>query len=326
MESVKPFLFNLFNDRAIISLPQPLRFILAKLISTLRLSKAKPIYSQIGGSSPLLGLTNNQADALERELSFFGDFKVFVSMRYWHPMSSEVVGKVEEYAPDKLILLPLYPQFSSATSGSSLEDFLKKFPQEISKKVICCYPTDPDFISSQVDLIKKEISDHDIKELRFLFSAHGLPQSLIDSGDPYVSHIEKSTAEIVKKLPENIDYHICYQSKVGPKAWTSPNLEYELRRVAIDKKIPVIIPISFVAENSETLFELDILYKEFMSKLGVTDYLRVPTLNSCGQFIKSLTEICKNAASDDSANILCGRNPKRICEKKFKLCPNKNYS
>ncbi len=240
-------------------------------------------------------------------------------------MASEVVKKLKEYAPDQVILLPLYPQFSSATSNSSLEDFARRLPREIKAKVICCYPTDPDFISAYTNLIKQKIAGQNFSELRFLFSAHGLPQSLIDDGDPYVSHVEKSVAEIIKNFPSEIDFRVCYQSKVGPKKWTSPSLEYELNRVALDKKTPVIVPISFVADNSETLFELDIQYKDFVENLGVKKYLRVPALNSSGIFIKGLAEICKNAANSNSENIFCGKNPQRICEKKFKFCPNKNY-
>ncbi|MBU6141395.1 MAG: ferrochelatase [Proteobacteria bacterium] len=325
LESVKPFLFNLFNDRAIINLPQPFRFMLAKLISGIRNPKAKKIYESIGGRSPLLSFTNSQAYALEHELSFSGDFKVFISMRYWNPMACEVIKELKSYAPDQVILLPLYPQFSSATSNSSLEDFASRLPSEIKAKVICCYPSDSSFIAAHTNLIKQKISGQNFSELRFLFSAHGLPQSLIDEGDPYVSHVEKSVAEIVKNFPAEMDFRICYQSKVGPKKWTSPNLEHELSRVVIDKKTPVIVPISFVADNSETLFELDIQYKEFVANLGLEKYLRVSTLNSSGIFIKGLAEICKNAANSNSGNIFCGKNPERICEKKFKFCPNKNY-
>jgi ferrochelatase len=322
---VRPFLFNLFNDRAIIPWPQPFRFALAKLISKIREPKAQKIYESIGGSSPLLSFTNSQAHALEHELSFFGDFKVFVSMRYWNPMASEVVRKLKEYEPNQVILLPLYPQFSSATSDSSLQDFVRRLPSETKAKVICCYPTDPDFISAYTGLIKQNISGQNFSELRFLFSAHGLPQSLIDAGDPYVFQVEKSVAAIVKNFPPEIDFRICYQSKVGPKKWTSPSLEYELNRVVLDKKIPVIVPISFVSDNSETLYELDIQYKKFLEDLGQKNLIRIPALNSNGYFIKGLSEIVKNAASNKENKIFCGKNPQRICEKKFKFCPNQNH-
>ncbi len=326
LESVRPFLFNLFNDRAIIPWPQPFRFALAKLISKIREPKAQKIYDSIGGSSPLLNFTDSQAHSLEQELSFFGDFKVFVSMRYWHPFAAEVIKKLKDYAPNQVILLPLYPQFSSATSNSSLQDFLQKLPSEINSKVICCYPADPNFIAAHVQLIKQKIAGQDLSKLRFLFSAHGLPQSLIEEGDPYVSHVEKTVAEVTKNLSAEIDYRICYQSKVGPKKWTSPSLEYELERIILDKKIPVIVPISFVSDNSETLFELDIQYKEFLQKAGQENLIRVPALNSSGLFIKALCEIVKNAASNQENKIFCGKNPQRICEKKFKFCPNKNFA
>lgn len=322
LSSVRPFLFNLFNDRAIIPWPQPFRFALAKLISKIRDPKAQKIYQAIGGASPLLSFTEAQAHALEHELSFFGDFKVFISMRYWHPFAAEVIKKLKEYGPSQVVLLPLYPQFSSATSNSSLQDFLRRLPRELNKKVICCYPTDPDFIAAYTQLIKQKIVGQDLSKLRFLFSAHGLPQSLIDQGDPYVSHVEKSTAEIVKNFPEKIDYRVCYQSKVGPKKWTSPSLEYELERIVLDQKIPVIVPISFTADNSETLFELDIQYKEFLEKSGQKELIRIPALNNNGRFIKGLLEIVKNAISDQENHIFCGKNPQRICEKKFKFCPN----
>ncbi len=326
LESVRPFLFNLFNDRAIIPWIQPFRFALAKLISTLREPKAQKIYKEIGGSSPLLKFTESQAYSLEHELSFFGDYKVFVSMRYWHPMADKVVKKVKEYAPNKVILLPLYPQFSTATTNSSVEDFLKRLPTELNTKVICCYPTDSDFISAYANLIKQKIGGHEFGKLRFLFSAHGLPQSLIEAGDPYASQVEKSVAAVVKNFPSQIDYRVCYQSKVGPKKWTSPSLEFELERVLVDDKIPVIVPISFVSDHSETLYELDIQYRDFLKERGQNQLIRIPALNSDGRFIKGLAEMVKNAVADSENKIFCGKNPQRICEKKFKFCPNQNYS
>jgi len=326
LDSIKPFLFNLFNDRAIIPWIQPFRFALAKLISKLRAPKAQKIYESIGGSSPLLNFTEAQAYALEHELSFFGDFKVFISMRYWHPFAFEAIKKLKDYAPNQVILLPLYPQFSSATSNSSLQDFLQKLPREMNSKVICCYPTDPNFIAAHTQLIKQKIVGEDIAKLRFLFSAHGLPQSLIDEGDPYVSHVQKTVAEVVKNFSSNLDYRICFQSKVGPKKWTSPSLEYELERIILDGKIPVIVPISFVSDNSETLYELDIQYQEFLAKAGQEKLIRIPALNSNGLFVKALVEIVKNAIANKENKIFCGKNPQRICEKKFKFCPNQNFA
>ena len=337
LDSVKPFLFNLFNDKAIINLPQPFRFLLAKLISSRRAKKAQKIYAQIGGKSPLLEITATQAQALESELSFFGDFKVFVAMRYWHPFCEETIERIGEYRPTQIILLPLYPQFSSSTSNSSIAEFLEKFPQiarrNIPIKTICCYPLEPDFINAHANLIKRTLAklpEKKLGEFRLLFSAHGLPQKLIDAGDPYVFHVTASSNAVAERLAQivnskdKIDFQICYQSKVGPLKWTSPSLEHEIKRAALDKKIPLIVPISFVSDHSETLVELDIDYKNFAKELGIENYLRAPALNLDGSFIKSLAEICKTAATKNEHEIFCGKNSDRICPKNFSYCPNPN--
>jgi len=355
LSSVRPFLFNLFNDRAIINLPQPFRFLLASLISRRREKKSQKIYHQIGGKSPILDISESQAHALEKELSFFGDFKVFVSMRYWHPMSHEVIKNIFSYQPEQLILLPLYPQFSSTTTGSSFDDFVKKFSVEqkrrgtkIAVQKVCCYFEDPSFILAHSLLIKKTIAKFydKLSDLRLLFSAHGLPQKLIDQGDPYVFQVEKTTQKIVENLQkelsciENIrinstkneldsiklDTKVCYQSKVGPLQWTGPSLENEIRRAALDKKIPVIIPIAFVSDHSETLVELDIDYYNLAKTLGIQDYLRVPALNTDGNFIKSLVSICKKVSSSEGEIFSSNDNgcqAKRACGSKFKMCCNK---
>ncbi len=349
LRSVQNFLFNLFNDKAIINLPQPLRFFLAKFIASRRAEKAQKIYAQIGGKSPLLEISQSQADALERELSFAGDFKVFVVMRYWHPRANEVVEKILEYGPNQAILLPLYPQFSSTTSASSIKEFIQNFSselrnknQDIVTKIVCCYPTEPEFIKSHSLLLKHTVMklyDGDLKKFRFLFSAHGLPMKVINAGDPYVFQVGETADKIVKNLAElmaltekksaeeiakEIDFHICYQSKVGPLAWTGPSLEQEIGRVALDKKIPVIVPVSFVSDHSETLVELDIDYKKIAQNLGIKNYLRVPSLNLDGHFIKALAEICKSVNLQTDQQFFSAREANRICPKKFTLCPNSN--
>lgn len=346
LEAVRPFLFNLFNDEAIIDLPQPFRFFLAKLISKRREKKAQKIYAQIGGKSPILETTMLQAHNLEKELSFFGNFKVFVSMRYAPPFSNKVIKEVLKYKPDNLILLPLYPQFSTTTSESSLKDFSNKFlhaqkneQKKTKVKFVCCYPTQSDFIRSHALLIKQTIAklyDKEISKFRFLFSAHGLPQKIIDAGDPYVFQVSLTTKEVVDELKKlliisnkeiipEIDYQICYQSKVGPLQWTGPSLDFEIKRAVLDKKILVIVPISFISDHSETLVELDIDYKKLATDLGAQNYLRVPALNCDGNFIKSLSEICKKI--DFTSDIFCysGESEARICPKNLKKCPNKNH-
>jgi ferrochelatase len=350
LKAVKPFLFRLFNDKAIIGLPQPFRFFLAKFISNMRNKKAQKIYAAIGGKSPILETTLAQAHSLEKELSFLGDFKVFVAMRYAPPLASETIKEVMKYDPTNAILLPLYPQFSTTTSESSLTDFATKFQHQqtllgknIDLKYICCYPTQSDFIRSHAILIKQtifKIYENKIPEFRFLFSAHGLPQKIIDAGDPYVFHVQQTTAKVLENLaqilseslnqtaPEilaEIDHSVCFQSKVGPLQWTGPSLDFELRRAIIDKKIPVIIPISFVSDHSETLVELDIQYKELALSLGAKNYLRVPALNTDGHFIKSLKEICREASNSSNSACFSGQGKDRICPKNFTKCPNLNF-
>lgn len=349
LKNVKPFLFKLFNDKAIIGLPQPFRFFLAKLISNRREKKAQKIYESIGGKSPILETTLAQAHNLEKELSFSGNFKVFVSMRYSSPLSKEVAKEVLKYNPADAILLPLYPQFSTTTSDSSIKDFTqklnkeqRKFGKNINIKKVCCYPTDPDFIKSHALLIKQtlfELHKTELTKFRFLFSAHGLPKKIVDAGDPYVLHVEKTVSELLNKLSQDleetfnkkpeeilkeIDHSICFQSKVGPLEWTGPSLDLEIKKTALDKKIPIIIPISFVSDHSETLAELDIEYKEMAKTLGVENYLRVPALNTDGHFIKSLTKICKELTNNDESEYFSGQSSDRICPKSFVKCPNPN--
>ena len=328
-KSVPQFLFNLFNDPAIISLPTLPRLFLAKLISTLRTKPAQKIYSLIGGKSPIVEITNGQAEALEKELSFAeNSYKTFVIMRYWHPRARDVVKKIKEYSPDQVIMLPLYPQYSTTTSASSFAEFLKEAQRQKIKSIfkkVCCYPDNKDFIEAHSRLIKQTIKKAELsknKNYRLLFSAHGLPQSIIDKGDPYVFQIKKSTDLIAKSLQiENLDYRICYQSKVGKMTWTSPSLEVEIRRAALDKKSIIIIPIAFVSDHSETLVELDIEYKKLAKDLGIPLYLRVPALNSDGYFISALANICKNTVHN---NMICnnGENGSRICPAKQTKCPN----
>jgi ferrochelatase len=329
LEGVKPFLFNLFNDKAIISLPQPFRFLLAKLISNRRTPKAQNIYKQIGNQSPILAITYAQAESLEKELSFYGDYQVFVNMRYTKPLALEVIEKVKAYNPTDIVLLPLYPQFSSTTSASSINNFLANFKNNNCKtKIICCYPTESNFIKAHSHLILavlQKLNPQELSQTRILFSAHGLPQKIINAGDPYVHQVTQTATEIVTHLHNlnlpNLDYQICYQSKVGPLKWTTPSLEDCLRKTAIDNKIAVIIPIAFVSDHSETLVELDIEYKELAAELGISQYHRVSSLNLHTDFINSLTQMVLNTQKHNN-KFFCGTSCHRNCPKNFILCPH----
>ena len=311
LESVEPFLFNLFNDPEIISIPSIFRYPLAKFISKRRAPIAKNIYKEIGNKSPILELTQEQATILENNLSSKGDYKCFVAMRCWHPRASEVIKKVKEFNPDEIILLPLYPQFSAATSGSSINEWkylCKKENYNIKTKIICCYPTANYFIESHVNLIKKTLNKIENKNFKLLFSAHGLPEIKIKKGDPYQWQVEESVKAIMTKLKgENLDYVISYQSRVGPLKWIGPSTDAEIIKYSKEKKGIIIVPIAFVSEHSETLVELDIEYKKLAEENGCSFYKRVEALGIEENFIKALTELVlqKETRSNFVSSVMC---------------------
>jgi ferrochelatase len=295
LESVEPFLFNLFNDPEILSIPSIIRYPLAKFISKRRAPVAKNIYKEIGNRSPILELTQKQATSLEKSLSTKGNYKCFVVMRCWHPRAADVIKKVKEFNPEEIILLPLYPQFSAATSGSSINewnDLCKKEDFNIRTKTICCYPTESNFIKSHVNLIRKTIQNEESKNFKLLFSAHGLPEIKIKKGDPYQWQVEKTVEKIMLELKDdNLDHTISYQSRVGPLKWIGPSTDDEIVKYSKEKKGIVIVPVAFVSEHSETLVELDIEYKKLAVKNGCSFYKRVPALGIEENFIKGLTDL-----------------------------------
>ena len=314
LESVEPFLFNLFNDPGIISIPSIFRYPLAKLLSKKRTPIAKNIYREIGNKSPILELTENQAKSLENNLSKIGKYKCFIVMRCWHPRATEVIQKVKEYNPEEIILLPLYPQYSAATSGSSIDEWkmvCKKEKYKVKTKIICCYPTENNFIESHISLIKKTLSTLDNKNFKLIFSAHGLPKIKIKKGDPYQCQVEKTVERIMNKLAnENLDYIISYQSRVGPLKWIRPFTDEMIIKYSKEKKGIVIVPIAFVSEHSETLVELDIEYKKLAEKNGCSFYKRVPALGIDKNFIKGLTELVlqQETRGNFVSTIICPNN------------------
>ncbi|MDX2074253.1 MAG: ferrochelatase [Alphaproteobacteria bacterium] len=323
--AIRPFLFNLFNDRAIISLSQPMRWLLAQWIAWGRSKKAAGIYHHIGGKSPILELTQQQARALEERLKSHGEYKVFVSMRYWHPMSGAAAKNVQQYAPDHIVLLPLYPQFSTTTTGSSFEDWDRqcdKIGLKAPTSKICCYPAQKSFAAAHAKIIREYYwKAAEFGRPRILFSAHGLPEKVIAMGDPYQYQVEKTAAAIVQILSiDDLDYNVCYQSKVGPLAWIGPSTEEEIARAAEEKTPIVVVPIAFVSEHSETLVELDIEYKHLAEKLGVPSYQRVPALATEPFFIEALGEIVLSKIDSTGISSETGT---RFCLRNFGACPCK---
>jgi protoporphyrin/coproporphyrin ferrochelatase len=319
-KDVKGFLYNLFNDPNIIGLPFGLRQAVAKLISTRREKSAQANYNHMGGGSPLLRETKAQAEALQAELNGVygaGKTKCFIAMRYWHPFMEETLAEVEAYAPDEIVLLPLYPQFSKTTTYSSKQSFDALYKGKANVKMVCCYPTNQSFITAHAEQLKSVLGEIDDKETyRILFSAHGLPESIIKSGDPYQSQVEATVASIMKNLGDGFDYTICYQSRVGPLKWIGPSTEETIKKTATDNKNIILVPVAFVSEHIETLVELDIEYAELAHELGIKHYKRVTALGVNKNYILALIQEIKAVISDTSC-IYSGHS----CANKFKYCP-----
>ena len=319
LESVEPFLFNLFNDPAIINIPSIFRCPLAKFISKKRAPIAKNIYKEIGNKSPILELTQNQAKSLENNLLKKGNYKCFIVMRYWHPRASNVIKKVREYNPEEIILLPLYPQYSTSTSGSSINewcDLCKKENYNVKTKTICCYPTENNFIASHISLINKTLKVIEDNNFKLIFSAHGLPMSKIKKGDPYQWQVEETVKKIMSNLEnKNLNYVISYQSRVGPLKWIGPPTDEVIIKYSKEKKGIVIVPIAFVSEHSETLVELDIEYKKLAEKNGCSFYKRVAALGTEENFIKGLAELVLK--QETRGNFISSS----MCPNKYVKCP-----
>lgn len=294
IEAVRPFLYNLFSDKAIIGLPTALRLPLAWLIAARRAATAREIYAQLGGGSPLLPNTEAQAEALNRTLG--ADYRCFIAMRYWRPLTRETVRAVMAWNPDKIILLPLYPQYSTTTTRSSVAVWQTEAARaglSCRTRVVSSYPTEPGFVAALSGLIADKLTAlPERARPRLLLSAHGLPLKIVRAGDPYPNEIAQTAAAIATTLRRpDLDQHVCYQSRVGPLAWLGPSVEEELRRAAADNIPVVIAPISFVSEHSETLVELDRDYARMAREFGVPAYYRVATVGTDERFIAGLAAL-----------------------------------
>ncbi len=294
--AVEPFLFNLFNDPAIIGVPTPIRWLIAKLVSRRRAPVARDIYACIGGRSPLVPETEKQAAALEAAL---GDgFKVFIAMRYWHPFTAEAVAAAKAWGAERVVLLPLYPQFSTTTSRSSIREWRKQTERQglaVPTETVCCYPTEPGLVAAMAELVEDGVRGSR-PGARVLFSAHGLPKKVVDAGDPYPIHV-KQTAAAVAAAAGLTDWAICYQSRVGPLEWIGPSIEAELERAAHDKAPVVVVPVAFVSEHSETLVELDMEYRHRAEELGIPGYVRVAAVGHHPAFIDGLARLARDPGS-----------------------------
>jgi len=324
LEAVRPFLFNLFNDPAIFHLPQPFRSWLAAFVAKRRAPVAVEIYRHLGGSTPLLANTEDQARALHQALGGGSDTRVFIAMRYWHPFTAQAVADVQAWGADEIVLLPLYPQYSTTTTESSVKawhEAARFLGLKVPTRTVCCYPTAAGFIDAAADLIAPALTGAALYgKPRLLLSAHGLPETVVKGGDPYQFQCERTAAAIVDRLGiPDLDWTVCYQSRVGPMKWIGPSTDEAIRKAGQDKVPAVVAPIAFVSEHSETLVEIEIEYRKLAGEVGVPYFVRVPTVSAAPSFIAALAGLVNEVSSSKAACI--PGDGHRICPGSCTRCP-----
>ncbi|CAK6689044.1 MULTISPECIES: ferrochelatase [unclassified Synechococcus] len=317
IEDVGPFLYNLFADPEIIRLPTPLlQKPLAWLISTLRSNKSKEAYRAIGGGSPLRRITEQQARELQSELRQRGvQATTYVAMRYWHPFTESAVDDIKADSVDEVVVLPLYPHFSISTSGSSFRELqrLRQADPAFSKLPIRCIRSwydHPGYVLAMAELIAAGVrSCHDPASAHVFFSAHGVPKSYVEeAGDPYQQEIEACSTLVMAKLEQLLGHGnphtLAYQSRVGPVEWLKPYTDEALVRLGEEGvQELVVVPISFVSEHIETLEEIDIEYREIATEAGISNFVRVPALDTYPTFIKGLADLVQLALAGPEVNL-----------------------
>lgn len=299
-EAIEPFLYNLFSDPDIIDFPLAwlARKPLARLIASRRAGHMAHHYAALGGKSPLPELTVRQAAALEAELRRDLDVRVVVAMRYWHPMTPAAVSELERYGADRIVLLPLYPQYSKTTTGSSVNEWNRCFvPNGWRPRVhlVRDYHDDPGYIEAVVEAVGAALARFpDPAAVDLVFSAHSVPAELIAAGDPYQRQIERTVELVCRRGGWPARKHLCYQSKVGPFRWLKPAVRETLEALAsADARHVLMAPISFVSDHIETLHEIDVEQRENARRLGIPDFRMVPGLNDSPAFIAALAGIVR---------------------------------
>ncbi|HEY1493899.1 MAG TPA: ferrochelatase [Candidatus Solibacter sp.] len=300
LESIRPFLYNLFCDPDIIDFPcaRIARQPLARLIASTRARHVAHHYTKIGGRSPILENTMRQASALEAELRNNLDARVTVAMRYWHPFTEEAIHQMEQHAPSDLVLLPLYPQYSKTTTGSSLNEWARRFhPTGWSPRVhvIERFHEDGAYLSALVEAVSRSMAGfEDPRDVDVIFSAHSIPVSVVEKGDPYRQEIERTVELVWQRGGWAARRHLCYQSKVGASKWLGPSMHETVRSLAAEyRKHLLVVPISFVSDHVETLYEIDIEHREQALNLGIEDYQMTPGLNDSAAFIQALAGLVR---------------------------------
>jgi protoporphyrin/coproporphyrin ferrochelatase len=299
IQAVEPFLYNLFCDPDIIDLPLAFLFrkFLARKISRARAPKVQRYYAYMGGRSPILRLTRRQATALERALAGRVNVHVAVAMRYWHPMTEEVARDLQRRNIGRVILLPLYPQYSNSTTGSSVNEFrrvCKRLGYSPGVEVIDEYCEHPAYVSALVRNIRialQRVRAEDRHKVHLVFSAHGTPMKLVRGGDPYQNQVIRTYNAVVRMGEFGLTHHLCYQSKVGPQKWLEPSLVMTIERLAAEKVSHIlVVPIAFVSDHSETLWEINHEVRVEALRRGIQYYDMSPALNTSPQFIDALAD------------------------------------
>ena len=321
LDAVEPFLFNLFNDKAIIGLPWPLRPALARLISSRRREEASHNYAYMGGASPLLPETEAQARELQERLSATlpgFDARCFIAMRYWRPFTEDAAREVAAFKPDEVVLLPLYPQYSTTTTGSSMKAWSRAYKGSGRPHEICCFFDAPGLAAAHAGRILETFEAAGRPGgLRLLFSAHGLPEAVIRRGDPYQRQVERTCEAVLRELRGEWDWRVCYQSRVGPMKWIGPSTPEAIEQAAADGKGVLVVPVAFVSEHVETLVELDRDYAELARAKGCPVYLRAAAVGVATPFIDALAGLVEAALSKTGCKPGAG-----ACERRFAQCPN----
>jgi len=300
LEAIEPFLYNLFCDPDIIDFPFARigRKPLAKLISTTRARKVQHHYATIGGCSPIRRFTEQQARALESKLRSQGvDAHCFVAMRYWHPFTSEAIAQVRAADCDEIVLLPLYPQYSSTTTGSSLNEWQRLFDDSIPIYQVENFYRDEMYLDAVAEKIEEALRRFPHPEqAELVFSAHSVPLSVIERGDPYQKQIEETVRLLMQRGGWSNRHRLCYQSKVGASKWLQPSLLHTLRRLSEEKVREVcVVPVAFVSDHVETLGEIDHEAREIAADLGITQFEMSTGLNDSPKFISALAHIVVDA-------------------------------
>ncbi len=311
LDAVEPFLYNLFSDPDIMGYNRFILKPLARFISRKRSPQVREYYKLIGGRSPILELTHQQAEALKiglsqiSQISKKGRYEVFVAMRYWRPMIEDVIKEMLTLPLKKIIVLPLYPHYSVTTTGSSLNEFNRIWRRlgttAIEVSVVKEWYKNLHYIDAMGEIIKEALKANslNLENCHIVFSAHGLPVKFIEKGDPYARHIEETVTLVSDRLGREGNYHLCYQSRVGPLKWLGPYTEEMLKELGgAGVKNVLLVPISFVSDHLETLYEMDILYKEAALRHGIKHYYRAPALNNSPLLIEALKEIVVHKQSE----------------------------